>query len=206
MKELPTSLIAKKNLRSTTSCWLPFLDITLPDDTEFHLVRNNEDLVRGGTGGILYTAMNFSLEMMTESSKGDIPTLTLHVTNVTRLLESKLEEFDGGIGSMVKITIVNSDLLDEDYTELEMEYEVLSCITTNSRVSFGLGSPSLLRQQFPSRKFTALHCAFIFQGVECGYEGTQATCEKTLAACRDYGNTTRFGGFPGMRSGTVRIV
>jgi hypothetical protein len=206
LKELPTSLIAKKNLRSTKSAWLPFLDITLPDDTVFHLVRNNEDLVRGGSGGTLYTAMNFEIDVATESSRGDIPTLVLKVANVTRLLEPKLEEYDGGIGSIVKITVINSELLEEDYSELEMEYEVLAANTTNTWVTFTLGTPSLLRQQFPSRKFTALHCPFLFQGVECGYVGPQAICDKTLAACRDYGNSIRFGGFPGMRSGTVRIA
>ena len=145
---------------------------------------------------------------MRSSGRDELPTLELRVANVTRLLESDLQALDGGLGSTVNILVVNSDLLYEDYSELDMEFEVLACDSTAKWIVFTLGAPSPLRQRFPRDTFLALHCRYVanFKGAECGYSGAETSCDGTLATCREYGNSERFGGFPGMRSGSVRIA
>lgn len=216
MKNLPANIILEKNKLSTASAWLVLLEITLTDiedsggPTVFRLVKNNEDIIFDGN---TFTKFNFQLEPIAQAITGQINTVMLRVSNVTRLLEAYLQELDGGIGSTVKIIVVNSDLLAENYSELEMTFEVLKTSTTVLWVEFTLGVPSPLRQRFPLNKYLALHCNWTFTGgdsvgdnVECAYIGAEATCNRTLADCRLRNNETRFGGFPGMRSGGVRIV
>ena len=246
------------------------------------MVRNNEDITFGGN---VYTAFNFEIEPTEHGNSGEIPSVTLRVSNITRLIESKLQDLGGGIGSTVKVTVVNSELLAENYSELEMTYDTLTCNTTSQWVVFTLGAPSPLRQRFPLDKYLALHCRFRFNRPsdnypECAYTGESiegitlpsgspvsanitghpfstgdvlsfldvggttelngnsytitktdannftldstdgddftawtsggtagfATCDRTLTSCRERGNGVRFGGFPGMRSGGIRIA
>ena len=39
---------------------------------------------------------------------------------------------------------------------------------------------------------------FAYKGIRCGYNGSKSSCKHTLADCRSHGNSTRFGGFPGI--------
>ncbi len=280
---LPDDIINEKNRTASPYAWLVLLEITLTDNTIIRLVKNDKDDVvfEGNT----YTAFNFQLDPTVQNSKGQIPTITLRVSNVTFLLQSKLQTLNGAIGSTVRMIIVNSNLLASDVSDLEMNFEVLAASSTNQWAEFQLGSPSPLRQRFPLNKYNALGCGFRFETVECDYvrstlagvtltnpvsleitnhpfsvdsaitlytvngitggiEGNYlvkavtdvnnitiktligvdvngsdfggaytsggfvgfTTCERTLTACRERENTIRFGGFPGMRSGGVRIA
>ena len=164
---LPDNAIIEKNKTASPYAWLVLLEITLIDSTIFRLVRNEEDITFESN---TYTAFNFQLEPTVLKSKGQIPTLTLRVSNVTLLLQSKLQELNGGIGSTVRMIIVNSNLLAEDFSDLEMNFEVLAASSTNMWVEFILGSPSPLRQRFPLEKYQALGCDWRFESIECDYD------------------------------------
>jgi len=176
MKNLPANIVMAKNELSTTSAWLIMLDINLNnvEQTVLRYVRNNENITFDGD---LYKACNFELEPTEQSSGGEIPSVTLRVSNVSHLLRPYLEELDGGIGSTVKVTVINSDLLDEDYTELEMTFDVIDCNRSAQWITFTLGAPNPLRQMLLLDKYLALHCNWHFndvvlqQGFECDYAG-----------------------------------
>jgi len=292
MRDIPANLIIEKNKLQSKAAWLILLKITLnnSEGTELRFVRNfeNVDFNDGsGSGSQTYTAFPFEIEPTKNTSKGQIHTVTLRVSNITKLLEPYLEDLDGAIGSTVKITVVNSDRLTEDYSELELSYDVIECYSTAEWVVFTLGAPNPLRQRFPLHKFLALHCSYKYNdvydgdGPRCQYAGKNITgitkasnakiscadhefavddvikfaevggmteingesgtvqnadpdedgnaftvdidtesysdytsggkcgyaiCNRTLADCRERGNSTNFGGFPGIRSGTVRIA
>jgi len=291
MKSLPPNIILEKNKASSPYAWLILLEITLNDDagTVLRFVRNTEDITfgSGSGGGDVYTAFPFEIEPTDNKAKGQIPTVTLRVSNITNLLEPYLEDLDGAIGSTVKITVINSNRLSDDYSELELTYDVIACNSTAQWVTFTLGAPNPLRQRFPLTKYLALHCRYRYNDVEdkdgprCQYAGKEisgitkasnakvsctnhgfavgdvikfadvegmleingltgevqdadpdgdgnaftvdidsqafspysgggicgyATCKRTLAECRERGNSAHFGGFPGIRSGTVRIA
>jgi len=295
VRELPASIIIEKNKVATPNAWLILLKITLTDtaNTELRFVRNTEDIEFNDniddshSENQTYTAFPFEIEPTKNMSKGQIPTVTLRVSNITNLLETYLESLDGAIGSTVKITVVNSGRLAENYSELELTYDVIACNSTSQWVTFILGSPNPLRQRFPLHKYMALHCRFQYRDVEdqigprCQYVGKvitgitkaanakvsvashgfavddvikfatvlgmieingksgtvvdadpdadgdaftvdidsgafsdyisggrcgYATCKKTLAECRERNNSVNFGGFPGIRSGTIRIA
>jgi len=229
----------------------------------------------------VYTAFPFEIEPTKQDNQGEIPTVTLRVSNVSRLLQKYLDELSGAIGSIVKVTVVNAAHLQEDYSELEMTFDVLACHSDASWVVFTLGAPNPLRQRFPLERYMALHCGFVFESAECSYVGRPitgitndtyakvsvtshpfvvgdtvkfsdvqgmteingqtgtvldadpdadgnafivdidtttysaytsggiagfASCNRTLSDCKRRENQTRFGGFPGIRTGSVRIA
>lgn len=163
---LSDNINKEKNKVATPNAWLVLLEITLTDSTIFRLAGNDEDITFDGE---VYTAFNFQLDPTEINSKGQIPTSTLRVSNVTNLLQPKLQELNGGTGSLVKILVVNSGLLAEDFTEIELNYEVLESSSTNKWIDFILGAPSPLRQPFPLNRYKALGCGWRFESVECGY-------------------------------------
>ena len=173
MRSLPAALIFEKNRLATPSAWIILLEITLPDSTVLRFARNTEDITFSGD---LYTAFPFEIDTVGQSSKGEIPTVRLRVSNVTQLIQPYLEDLDGGIGSVVKITVVNSDHLSENYTELEMTFDVIACNSTSQWVTFTLGAPNPLRQRFPLDQYIAMHCRWRFNRPsgnypECSYSG-----------------------------------
>lgn len=203
MKSLSEALIFEKNKLATPSAWIVLLEITLTDDTVFRFARNTEDVVFDGN---TYTAFPFEIDSIGQHSKGEIPTVRLKISNVTQLIQPYLETLDGGIGSTVKVIVVNSAHLSETYTELEMTFDVIACNSTAQWVTFTLGAPNPLRQRFPLDQYIAMHCRWRFKSIECAYSGGETDCNRTFKRCRELNNTVRYGGFIGMRSGTVRVV
>ena len=210
MKALPAALVGEKNKLHSTSPWLLLLDITLTDTTAIRLVRNTEDIVFNGN---TYTAFPFDLSNVESNSDGQIPTVTLKVSNITRFLTPYLESLDGGLESTVKVTVVNAGLLSENYSELDMEFQVMGCEADAYWVTWNLGMANPINRRFPLYRFLANHCSWTFTGglavgvnIECSFLGAFTTCNRTLENCAERENTERFGGFLGMQSDGIRIA
>lgn len=203
MKNLSTALILEKNRLATPNPWLLLLDIRLPDDTLLYICRNTEDVVFQTR---TYTAFPFEIEPTRESSKGEIPTITLRVSNVTQVFQAYLEAQEGAIGSVVTLRVVNAAHLAEDYAELTMSFDVLAAVSDARWITFTLGAPNPLRASFPQYRYLAGHCRWRFKSPECGYAGASETCKRTLDYCRQLANSPRFGGFPGLAGGGVRLA
>lgn len=203
MKNLPANLIIEKNRIASQNAWLVLLDITLTDNTRFYLVKNTENIIFNRQ---TYYAINFEIEPTKHSGRGEIPTVTLRVSNVLRILQAHLERLTGGVGSSIKVTVVNSAHLNENYAELEMTFDVIATIADAQWVTFTLGAPNPLRRRFPLYRYIADHCAWQFRSRECNYTGAAVTCRRTFRECRELGNTRRFGGFKGLSGGGIRVA
>lgn len=206
MKTLNAALILAKNTLASAGAWLLLVDVTLPDGaTVFHLARNNEDVTFQGQ---LYNAFPFEFELPGESSKGELSYASLRVSNVTRILMPYMQAQGGGVGGSVTLHIVHSEHLADNTAELTMNFDVMSAEDDEQWVSWRLGAPSPLRSRYPFYTYRAEYCRWVgnFKGNECGYGGSEESCEGTLAACELYNNVGRFGGFPGLGSGSFKIV
>lgn len=121
----------------------------------------------------LYTAFPFQLEPINTESKGRIASVLLHVSNITRYLQPYLESLSGGMGTTVKLSVVNTGcVLDSDtvsYEENSMLFEVIDCTSDSQWVTFTLGAPNPLIQRFPLDRYYAEHCNSIFGDVVCSY-------------------------------------
>lgn len=167
---------------------------------------------------VVYTAYPFNIETQNQDLNGQIRTLSISVSNVGRLLEADIDELDGASGSTVRIRIVNSGIITEDYSDLILEYELLSTQVSDQEMKFELGMPSILKERFPLWRYMALICVHTYTGgllanaliyPECGYVGAELTCDKTLSGtdgCIAHSNETRYGGKPGLRRGGIRLV
>jgi phage-related protein len=202
MKNLPSELLVEKNKLASANPWLLFMDVVLPDDTKFYLVNNTENVTFQGQE---YTAINFDMDPTQEMSKGEIPTLSLMVSNVTRILQAYLEELNGALGASVTLRVVSTAHLASDYSELELNYDSIGAEANDLWVTFTLGVPNPLRRRFPLYRYIANHCNWTYQAAECAYVGTLATCKRTLADCRLHANSRRYGGSPGL-NGAVRLA
>ena len=205
MKTIPDELKVIKNSLNQKTPFLILLEITLNNDAAdiIYLVRNTEDVTIGGK---LYTAFSFELDMNKLTSSGEIPSLKLKISNQEKVLQGYLEDLNGMVGSSVKLIIVNSVHPDLDYTELEQIWDVAQCEVTEEFITFRLSLPNLLRIRYPLSRFIANHCNHKFRSVECAYVGVDAKCKRTLKDCKNKNNSGRFGGFPGLSSGGVRVV
>jgi len=212
MKSLSDNLKAEKNKIHSTYPWLILLDITLTDNddsagpTVFRFVKNNEDVIYQGN---TYTAFPFILDWIGSDVDGEIPLVSLKVSNITRILTPYLNSLDGGLGSTVKLTLVNHGLLAEDYSELELDFTVMGCTADAYWVTWTLGMMNPANQRFPLYRYIANYCPYNFYNDgtgECGYSGDLATCLHTYDACIVHGNEVNFGGDLGMQNDGIRIA
>lgn len=202
MLNLPPALIRAANRMDQTSPWLILLDIVLPNVT-LYLVNNTEDIVFGGQ---TYNAFPFQYERPKESSKGDIPNIQVSVSNVTRVVQSYIEPYNGGVGCDVVMRLVNAAYLTEDYASLTIPLVVLGAKCTPLWVVFTLGCFNPINRRYPVGQYIAKHCRFRFRGPHCGYVGAQLSCDHTLDRCRALKNSARFGGHPGLDGRGIRLI
>lgn len=184
---------AEKNKLYTDSSFKFLFQISL--DEEIYICANNEDVQWNG-----HNWLGFPLRIgdASEDNTGSDPNLTLEVDNVSRALQSAVENSGGGVGTRVKIFVVNTKNLASQEPEFEEEYVVTSTKADQKYITFILGNEYSARTRRPLDRYFKDFCPFRYKDVRCGYNGSIATCNKTLSDCRTHNNSSRFGGFPGI--------
>jgi len=195
VKSIPAVLVREKNKLATPNPWIVLLDIVLDATHKLYFCSNNQDVTWSGR---VYTAFPFLLEATEENSKGEIPSVSLKVANVTQVIHAYLEQLDGAVGATVTIRVVNAAYLSEDTSELDMTFTVVSTSADAEWIVFTLGAPNPLRRRFPPFRFIAKHCHWEFKGHECGYSGAFTDCDRSFENCEERSNTRRFGGYRGL--------
>jgi len=205
MKTLPNNFILEKNKLASPNATVLLLKITPPASTELdpiYLVRNTENITSDGQE---YTAFPFELDMVSESSKGDVPSLVLRVGNVTRALEAQYQAYDGLVDYEVTISAVNVAYPNEEF--LAITADVISSHADAQWIYLSLGAPSPLRYRFPPERFMAEYCQWIPGGAECAKPAAAGVCKRTRAECAaTFNNLRRFGAQFGLANPTVRLV
>jgi lambda family phage minor tail protein L len=197
MRTLSTAALIEKNKLSTDSAWLILLEVTI-GATVLKLVANNEDILWSGD---TWQAFPFELETVGETGKGEIPAITVKVSNVTGEVQRLLEANDGANGVPVVIRVINTDVTTTT-PELELSFVVESSTHDEQWITFRLTGANCLTRRVPRRRYLKNFCPFVYGGIECGVSAatmaTYPTCNRTSANCTERGNFTRFGGFPWM--------
>jgi len=205
----PTAFFEKNRLASTHA-WLVLLKVVMPNDTEFRICANNENVTWPVTDGDEFLAFPFEIDEIGDSSKGEVPSVGVKVSNVTRLLIPDLEDQDGLVDSDVTIYIVNSTnvILGADRVigvqnpnpEIELNYIVINTSYDVQWVYFTLGASNPWNKRFPRNKVYKNICKhYDFKGTRCAYAGAETTCDRSLYTCKNVmNNSENFGGFPGV--------
>ena len=207
MRTLSPNLLIQKNKIASDAPWLILLQVTFTDEppTTLYLVRNVENVIFDGQE---YTAFPFEMDAQRETSKGEIPTISVRVSNVSRTMEYYMEEPGGAVGATVSIVVVNAAYLDENYADLTLTYEIIATTADANWVTFTLGAAFITRRRFPLYRYLSDRCLWLsnYGEIECGYTIGLPTCKGTLEDCQAHGNSTRFGGKIGLGTGGVKFA
>ena len=200
---LPAILVLEKNKLSTTSAWIVLFEIMIDETTTINICQNNEEITFEGKQWLPFPC---KLDAVTANSQGEIPSIKLRITNVSRVLQPYIEAYTGGTGAEVRIIVVNSAALDDSNNiALELFFDVLSSSADSKWLTLDLGTPNPLRRRYPLYRAIARHCNWTFKSRECNYTGADTTCKRHLEDCRLKNNSDRFGGRPGL-DGQVRLA
>ena len=195
----------EKNKISNNSVWIILIDVDFSNygiTDEIKLCYNNEEIEWPTGSGQIWQPFPFELGVKDDTSKGEIATIELKISNVNRVMQHYLEEVRGGVESTVTLRLVNSEHLDIETPEIEEEFEILSTYSDANWVYFTLGAPNPFNLQFPRPKYIQNFCRWQFKDEYCRYSGSQyTTCNKTFTDCKKRGNSERFGGFSGVSAG-----
>ena len=190
---LTQALIAEKNKIESTGAWIVLVRITSPDlVTRMYLCLNTEDLT---VNGQLYQAFPFEISDVVETSTGGLPSFSIKVSNIDRVVQSYIEQ-DATLGSgwNVTLTVISTTQLDGKANaniapEIEIEAITLNVTCDKYFATFNCGVGNPMMRSFPRQKYSPNFCQRTFNdGVACNYSvdgiGSYTTCNKTVEDCQ----------------------
>jgi len=196
-----------KNSLIDAGVWLSLITFTNKNaSVVIRVVNNTEDIVFAGN---TYTAFPIQVAEITESNKGELPTISISLSNVSRAVEGYIEQDpDLGSGWSVHVDIVHTSSVASGVAEVTYDFVTVSVTADTSLVTFSCGLKNPIRQQFPRLRFLPNSCQNTFKQGACTYSGTAPTCVKTLKACRAKfvgQSKIPFLGFPGIPGESIYV-
>lgn len=147
--------------------------------------------------GVQYTPYVINHGNINETLSGKINKLTLTIGNVNKTLQYYLDHYDGLKECKVIITMVFYEELDNPACYDRQAYFVEQSSSNKKIATLTLGSDlDVLNVTLPRRKFFRTYCLFKFGDDDCGYVGSETTCNRSLQRCEELNNVSRFGNFP----------
>ncbi len=149
---------------------------------------------------VTYTRMPIKHDFVSENNDGNIDTVKVTVSNISRAMGIKLESYDALRGKKVKIKLVWANQLDDADSYIEDIFYIKSVDVNQKDAVFTLKSKFDLNQiNLPLDNYNRDLCRWkTFKGTECGYSGEETTCNRTKQRCIELNNIERFGAFPGI--------
>lgn len=215
-------LMVEKNLLATGSQWVWLYEVEVPTDppTRYRFVRTPEEVTFRGN---IYYPFPITHTAMRQSESGDLPRLTLTVSNVSREVISTLEAHGGLIGQPARIILTNMDVLGTEKAVIEQDFRIMTTSVTAEAVGAELSDISMYETFFPGQRMMRHFCRHQYRAAACGYTVPEADanflsgCDKSLDGangCTVHGTSEtdagvevvhpdRFGGFPGIPTPTT---
>ena len=199
-----------KNALATGSrfVWLYEIEVPTATPTRYRFCAQTEPVTFRNND---YSPFPITHNVMKEGATGDLPNLTMTVSNISREIAGTLESYNGLIGQAVKIMLVlavNSYDTAPQFPEqavLEWDFKITSMSIDAQAASATLGDISLYEVNVPKNRISKRYCRFKYRDADCGYTGELSNCDKSLEGpmgCKAHGadsddHPERFGGFPG---------
>ena len=207
---LSLTAIQEKNKLGTDSVFAVLLKIEIPNNDIIYITNNGEDIDWNEQTWITFP---FDISELNETSAGEVPQWTIKLDNRSRIMDNYINQYDNylklhGIdGNEVKCTcyIVNTKDLENTDPIKEVFFELSQPTTNANEATFLLNADSPFNYSTPRRRYVKQFCYWKFKGVECGYSGSATNCDKSLTNCKVLNNSARFGGFPSVGLGGIRL-
>lgn len=200
----------EKNKLNSNSVWLTMLEVNIPSVSEtLRIVDNNEDIIwKSHT----WQKFPFEVEEISQSSNAEISEFGIKIGNVKNIIGQYVKQYDiytktnGFQPITATLSIVNSKDLANPVPVYSTNL-ILTHVPSNNflETNFKLSARDLFRARTPQTRMFPNSCRFKFKSILCGYSGSQTECNKTLARCRELGNSVRYGGFPAIGNQGVSI-
>jgi len=196
-RTLDTTFTSEKNKETNQPVFL-YIIHEYDGTNNLYLAEYNTDIVYGG---ISYSSFPISHEFVNENTQGEVVAVKVKVSNVSRLIQAYLEAYDGLRRKKVTIRQVFANQLADADAYTDNVYYIDEIVADQTNVEFNLTSKfDILDITLPYRVYSRNYCGWKFGSTECGYSGSETTCDKTLTRCRVLENQERFGGFPSVPS------
>lgn len=199
MLSIPAALITEKNKLYGTGAFLELLEVQMASGTTLRIVNNNDDITWSG-----YTWSKFRFEggNQEESSDGEIPSVEIKVSNVSRIVQGHLEASDTGlVGDTVVYRLVHSDNLTETTPAITGTFTITDVEATDEWVTFTLGMENFFLNRFPRNVYRRNICRYQpHQTDVCSYANS-ASCDRKFSTCISLGRESVFGGQPAIPGG-----
>jgi lambda family phage minor tail protein L len=214
--------MVEKNLLATGAQWVWLYEIEVPTDppTRYRFVRTPEAVTFRGN---VYSPFPIVHSVMRETDAGDLPSITMTVSNVSQEIIGTLESYSGLIDQRVRIILTNMEALSTGNAILEHDFKILTMTVTAEAAAAQLGDISLYETFFPGQRLMRHYCRHQYRSAACGYSVDSADadylsgCDKSLDGangCEVHGasetaagvtviHPDRFGGFPGIPTPTT---
>lgn len=192
----------ERNQISSDNPYIILLRIDVRDAQNQHveylyLAKNTENVTYQGD---IYSAANFEIDVKEEAGK--LPQVEVSAKDISGIVRQRMEDYRGGVGFKVRLTVINADALDGP-ADIEEEFEVVSASAPPGySIHFSLGAENPLAMRFPRHLQFRDRCLWTYKGARCKYAGALTTCDYTLDGangCRAHDNVANFGGAPSLR-------
>lgn len=171
--------------------------------SNLHLAAYDTDIVYNS---IIYLRFPISHEFIAENNQGSIDQVKVRLANVSRLIQSYLEQYDFR-GKKVIIKMVWANQLSDPDAYIDDVFYIDNYTADQNNVEFTLtGKFDVLGVDLPARRYTRNYCAWKFKSIECGYSGAENSCSKTQQRCKELNNYPRFGAFPSVPTSRIYIM
>lgn len=199
---LALSAIAKeeKNKLNTDSVFILLLELDMPIDgvDPIRVCYNNEDVEWNGN---VWQAFPLQIAECSEDATGSYPSFEIKIDNTSRALTYYLEASNGGNGGKIILYVVNSKNLESTTPEVEEHYEIMKTDVNEQWVTATVGTSYSPNSRRPLGRYLKNGCRFKYKDSRCKCTSSLTDCNHSLSDCRARGNSTRYGGFPGIDMG-----
>ena len=205
MKDVNQVFKTAKNSRSNQPLCLFTLFDYRGQGENLCFARNNEDVV---FDGVTYGKSGIDFQTIGENMQGEIDMVEITILNVSRYIQSYLEEFDLRDKKIV-IRVVWADQLADPDAFLDYTFNIENYFSTDTDAHFVCSTKlDILERTLPSEIIMRNHCTYrIFKDPQtCGYVGSETECNRTKQRCKELGNFSRFGGVPSIPSGSQNVI
>jgi phage-related protein len=194
-KSIDPVIIAEKNRLASGGAFILLLEITIPGapPTVLRFAQAQSD-VEWPIGGETYTRIGMLIGDMRESSRNNLPSLPIRISNVQRSLEAYVNDLRQR-GVLVRMMLVHSEHLDLADPIDEWTFSINRITSDENYISFELGAPNPFLIRFPRDRYVPDFCRHRFRGIPCGFTGADITEEITFAeVAGPFYTLTRTGG------------
>jgi phage-related protein len=188
--------IFNKNKLASDGAVLLLLEVSIPgvEDT-MRLVRNTENI---SWDSYTWQAFPFNIDDTNESSKGELPIVHVQISNITRIVQSYLEQTNGAAGAEIKIRYVHAQHLDDTTPLWIGTFALMQADCDENNITIQCGPKYSVNVRRPIWRNVKYICPWSYGGIICGAPAATLasfpTCDKSIVNCEERDNAARYGG------------